>query len=90
MTPEQKQQKRNRNCAALSGFHPKINVVDVSSQSHRDLLKTANTVVDMRDILDDVESKYKRLMTFTPDLIAVQASNAERYQKFVTGACARE
>jgi hypothetical protein len=35
----------------------------------------------MREILDDVESQYRKLLTFSPELIAAHANNAEQYQQ---------
>ena len=40
----------------------------------------------MREILGDVELQYRKLLTFSPDLIAAHANNAEQYQQNSTGS----
>jgi hypothetical protein len=39
----------------------------------------------MREVLDDAEAQYRELMAFSPELIATYATNAERFQKQMTG-----
>lgn len=85
-TQEQKQQPRNLNCGPSSGTFLGGSEVDKRRHSHRDLLKTANTVIEMREILDDVDIQYRRLMTYSPEVISTQAINAEGYQKQVTSS----
>lgn len=49
--------------------------------SHRDLLKTAYTVLDMREVLESLEAQYGKLMTYSPEIIERQAVNAEHFQR---------
>jgi hypothetical protein len=49
--------------------------------SHRDLLKTAHTVVDMRSILGDVDLQYRQLAMFSPDLMKAHVRSAELYHQ---------
>jgi hypothetical protein len=39
----------------------------------------------MREVLDDVDFQYRKLMTYSPELISAHAINAEGYQKLGTG-----
>ena len=49
--------------------------------SHRDLLKTANTMVNMRDILENVQLQSKQLMRYSSEAIATPGENSQRYHK---------
>jgi len=53
--------------------------------SHRDLLKTAHNVLDMRQVLDSVELQHNNLMTYSPQVVSIRALNAERYHKQLIG-----
>lgn len=53
--------------------------------SHRDLLKTAHTVIEMQEVLNDVNTQYRKLMTYSPELISTRVINAEGYQTRSTG-----
>ena len=44
-------------------------------------MKTAHKVIEMREILDDMEIKYTKLMTYSPEIIAAHVQNAEGYEK---------
>jgi len=52
-----------------------------SRNSHRDLLKTAITVVEMREVLKQVEYEYRGLMSWERETIDEPVSSAERYAK---------
>jgi len=39
----------------------------------------------MREVLDDVDFQYRKLMTYSPELISAHVINAEGYQKLETG-----
>ena len=86
----QKLRQRNLNCKRLSGTVLGEILMLICRHGHRDLLKTANTVIDMREILDDVEIQYRKLIIYTPDLIAAHANNAEQYQMMVSGSFHRD
>jgi len=53
--------------------------------SHRDLLKTANTVVDMRGILEEAEAQARRLMRFDSAAVEGPPKNAERFARDFDG-----
>jgi len=53
----------------------------MSRHSHRELLKTANTVVQMQDTLGSLNLHYAALQTWTPEIITIHAKNAEKYQR---------
>jgi hypothetical protein len=45
------------------------------------LLKTAITVVEMREILKQVESQHSVLLNYPPKVLSLQAMNAEEYAR---------
>jgi hypothetical protein len=51
----------------------------IGRHSHRDLLKTAHTVVDMRETLDHVQSQHDALVTYSSQMLSNPPSNAESY-----------
>ena len=53
--------------------------------SHRDLLKTANTVVEMRGILEDVAGQARRLGRYDAGVVEAPAKNAERFARDFDG-----
>jgi len=40
----------------------------------------------MREILDEVELQYRKLLTISPEIIAAHANNAEQYQQKSAGS----
>jgi hypothetical protein len=53
-------------------------------ESHRDLLKTAHTVVAMRDVLSTLGVQYTNLLSCSPDTIQLQGKNAQQYCEHVS------
>ena len=39
----------------------------------------------MRNILDDAELQYRKLLTFSPEVFVAHVNNAEEYQQKSTG-----
>jgi hypothetical protein len=81
----ERQQRKDLNYKLLSGMIPESQNFDFYRHSHRELLKTANTVIGMRDILDDAELQYRKLLTFSPEVFVAHVNNAEEYQQKSTG-----
>lgn len=57
----------------------------MSRHSHRDLLKTANTVVEMRGILEEAEDQAKKLGRYDNGVVEVPSKNAERFARDFDG-----
>jgi hypothetical protein len=57
----------------------------ISRHSHRELLKTANTVVEMRGLLEEVEIQAKQLMVYDSEVIDIPPKNAERFARNLDG-----
>jgi len=58
-----------------------MRVLLISRHSHRELLRTANTVVQMQDTLASLNLHYAALQTWTPEIITIHARNAEKHDK---------